>query len=43
MAYCEWLSEQTGKAYRLPLLTYNRKDFRYLPEILLPELDSLLL
>jgi len=28
--------------YRLPLLTYNRKDFRYLPEIGLPELDTLL-
>lgn len=28
--------------YRLPLLTYNRKDFRYLPEIVLPELGSLI-
>jgi len=28
--------------YRLPLLTYNRKDFRYLPEIGLPELNTLL-
>jgi predicted nucleic acid-binding protein len=27
--------------YQLPLLTYNRKDFKFLPGIILPDIDTL--
>ena len=27
--------------YQLPLLTYNRKDFKFLPGIILPHMDAL--